>query len=98
MLESLASIAREGRRIVPMAAGIVWGVASVFVLVAVGVGVFVLVFVKVFDAVGVLVNAMGEGVRVGGLRVGARDGTGITVAAGWLGSGHRPTASRKTQS
>lgn len=38
MLESLASIAREGRRIVPMAAGIVWGVASVFVLVAVGRG------------------------------------------------------------
>lgn len=38
VLESLASIAREARRIAPMAAGIVWGVASVFVLVAVGRG------------------------------------------------------------
>ena len=38
ILEALASIGREGRRIAPMAAGIVWGVASVFVLVAVGRG------------------------------------------------------------
>lgn len=37
-LEALASVAREARRIAPMAAGIVWGVASVFVLVAVGRG------------------------------------------------------------
>ena len=36
--EALGSIAREARRIAPMAAGIVWGVASVFVLVAVGRG------------------------------------------------------------
>lgn len=36
--EALASIAREARRIAPMAAGIVWGVASVFVLVAIGRG------------------------------------------------------------
>ena len=33
--EALVSILREVRRIAPMAAGIVWGVASVFVLVAV---------------------------------------------------------------
>jgi len=33
--EAIASILREARRIAPMAAGIVWGVASVFVLVAV---------------------------------------------------------------
>jgi len=38
LYESLGSILREARRIVPMAAGIVWGVASVFVLVAVGNG------------------------------------------------------------
>lgn len=37
-LEALSSIAREVRRIGPMALGIVWGVASVFVLVAVGRG------------------------------------------------------------
>jgi len=36
--ESLGSVAREARRTAPMAAGIVWGVASVFVLVAVGRG------------------------------------------------------------
>ena len=36
--ESLTSIVRETRRIAPMAAGIAWGVASVFVLVAVGRG------------------------------------------------------------
>lgn len=36
--EALGSIASEARRISPMAAGIVWGVASVFVLVAVGRG------------------------------------------------------------
>jgi putative ABC transport system permease protein len=33
--EAVGSILREARRIAPMAAGIVWGVASVFVLVAV---------------------------------------------------------------
>jgi putative ABC transport system permease protein len=38
LYESLLSIVREARRIAPMAAGIVWGVASVFVLVAVGRG------------------------------------------------------------
>ncbi len=38
LAEALGSIAREWRRIMPMAAGIVWGVASVFVLVAVGRG------------------------------------------------------------
>ena len=38
LLESLLSIAREARRIAPMAAGIVWGVAAVFVLVAIGRG------------------------------------------------------------
>jgi putative ABC transport system permease protein len=38
LLESFSSIVREARRIAPMAAGIVWGVASVFVLVAVGRG------------------------------------------------------------
>ncbi|MFT5284379.1 MAG: putative ABC transport system permease protein [Planctomycetota bacterium] len=38
MIEAITSIAREARRVVPMAAGIVWGVASVFVLVAVGRG------------------------------------------------------------
>lgn len=36
--EALASIAREARRIAPMAAGIVWGVASVFLLAAIGGG------------------------------------------------------------
>lgn len=36
--ESLGSVLREVRRTAPMAAGIVWGVASVFVLVAVGRG------------------------------------------------------------
>lgn len=36
--ESLGSIIREWKRIAPMAAGIVWGVASVFVLVAIGRG------------------------------------------------------------
>ncbi len=38
LAEALGSIWREWRRIAPMAAGIVWGVASVFVLVAVGRG------------------------------------------------------------
>jgi putative ABC transport system permease protein len=38
ILESLRSVLREARRTAPMAAGIVWGVASVFVLVAVGRG------------------------------------------------------------
>ena len=38
LAEAAGSIAREARRIGPMAAGIVWGVASVFVLVAVGRG------------------------------------------------------------
>ncbi|MCB9898470.1 MAG: ABC transporter permease [Planctomycetes bacterium] len=37
-VEALSSIVREGRRIAPMAAGIAWGVAAVFVLVAVGRG------------------------------------------------------------
>ncbi|MEM7305921.1 MAG: ABC transporter permease [Planctomycetota bacterium] len=36
--ESLGSVLREARRTAPMAAGIVWGVASVFVLVAIGRG------------------------------------------------------------
>ena len=36
--ESLGSVWREARRTAPMAAGIVWGVASVFVLVAIGRG------------------------------------------------------------
>ena len=38
LLESLGAVVREVRRTAPMAAGIVWGVASVFVLVAVGRG------------------------------------------------------------
>jgi len=38
LAESLDSVFREARRIAPMAAGIVWGVASVFVLVAIGRG------------------------------------------------------------
>jgi putative ABC transport system permease protein len=38
ILESLRSVWREARRTAPMAAGIVWGVASVFLLVAVGRG------------------------------------------------------------
>lgn len=38
LAEVFGSVARERRRIAPMAAGIVWGVASVFVLVAVGRG------------------------------------------------------------
>lgn len=38
LTESLGSVFREARRIMPMAAGIVWGVASVFVLVAIGRG------------------------------------------------------------
>jgi len=38
LAESLGSVLREARRIMPMAAGIVWGVASVFVLVAIGRG------------------------------------------------------------
>ena len=71
---------------------------GVDVAVKVGVGDGVSVDVAVADAVGVWVNGMGEGVWVGGLRVGVGEGTGVTVAAGWLGSGHRPTASRKTQS
>lgn len=37
-MESLAAVAREARRTFPMAAGVAWGVASVFVLVAVGRG------------------------------------------------------------
>ena len=36
--EALESLARELRRIAPMAAGIVWGVASVFLLTAIGNG------------------------------------------------------------
>ncbi len=36
--ESLSSVLRESRRTAPMAAGIAWGVASVFVLVSVGRG------------------------------------------------------------
>lgn len=36
--ESFVSVWREARRTAPMAAGIVWGVASVFVLVAIGRG------------------------------------------------------------
>lgn len=36
--EAFGSLSRERRRIAPMAAGIAWGVASVFVLVAVGRG------------------------------------------------------------
>ncbi len=36
--EALLSIAREFRRVAPMAAGIAWGVASVFVLVAIARG------------------------------------------------------------
>lgn len=38
LAESSGSVLREARRTLPMAAGIVWGVASVFVLVAVGRG------------------------------------------------------------
>jgi len=38
LAEAVVSIAREARRIAPMAAGIVWGVASVFVLVAISRG------------------------------------------------------------
>jgi putative ABC transport system permease protein len=38
LAEAVASIFREARRIAPMAAGIAWGVASVFVLVAIGRG------------------------------------------------------------
>jgi len=38
LAEAAVSIFREARRIAPMAAGIVWGVASVFVLVAIGRG------------------------------------------------------------
>lgn len=38
LAESLASVYREARRVLPMAAGMIWGVASVFVLVAVGRG------------------------------------------------------------
>lgn len=38
LAEAVTSIAREARRIAPMAAGIVWGVASVFVLVAISRG------------------------------------------------------------
>lgn len=38
LAESLGAVAREARRTAPMAAGIVWGVASVFLLVAIGRG------------------------------------------------------------
>jgi putative ABC transport system permease protein len=38
LAESLGSVLREARRTAPMAAGVVWGVASVFVLVAIGRG------------------------------------------------------------
>ena len=38
LAEAVVSIVREARRIAPMAAGIVWGVASVFVLVAISRG------------------------------------------------------------
>lgn len=38
LVECLGSLAQHARRIAPMAAGIVWGVASVFVLVAIGRG------------------------------------------------------------
>jgi len=38
LAESLLSIGRQAGRIAPMAAGIVWGVAAVFVLVAIGRG------------------------------------------------------------
>ncbi len=38
VLEAFGAVAREARRTAPMAAGIVWGVASVFVLAAVGRG------------------------------------------------------------
>ncbi len=36
--DALSSLARESRRVAPMALGIVWGVASVFVLTAIGKG------------------------------------------------------------
>ena len=75
---------------------------GVKVTVGVGVGDAVSVGVRVgaavAEGVGVYVNGTGDGVLVGGLRVGVSDGSGVTVAAGWLGSGHKPTASRKTQS
>ena len=73
-------------------------VVGVDVSVDAGVGEGLAVNVGVGVAVGVFVEGAGEGVRVGGLRVGVNDATGVTVAAGWLGSGHKPTASRKTQS
>ena len=38
LVESFGSLVQHARRIAPMAAGIVWGVASVFVLVAIGRG------------------------------------------------------------
>jgi len=71
---------------------------AVNVKVGEGVSVDVAVAEAVADTVGVSVRGTEVGVRVGGLLVGVGDGRGVTVAAGWLGSGHRPTASRKIQS
>jgi len=72
---------------------------GVSVSVDVGVGKAVSVGVGVSGtAVAVSVPGTGDGVRVGGLRVGVGEGRGVLVAAGWLRSGHTPTASMKIQS
>jgi len=47
---------------------------------------------------GVAVGGAALGVLVGGRRVGVSVGFGVFVAAGWLVSGHRPTASINIQS
>jgi hypothetical protein len=96
---------RVGNGVTVGSAGVdveVWvGVAvGVGVSVEVGAGVGLDVSVGVGEggsAVGVSVAGIGFGVCVGGRRVGVKDGEGVTVAAGWLGSGHKPTASKKNQ-
>lgn len=72
---------------------------GVGVAVGVSVGSGVSVGVEVGGmAVGVSVGGAGVRVGVGGWRVGVGVALGVTVAAGWLGSGQSPTASMKIQS
>jgi hypothetical protein len=67
---------------------------AVGVSVGVGSGVSVSVGKAVGGSVAVGEGGTGLAVAVGGRRVGVGEGRGVTVAAGWLGSGHKPTASK----
>ena len=91
-------VAVGGLRVAVCVDVLVGVLVGVQVTVGVGVEDGLSVGVAVADAVAVSVRGTGDGVRVGGLRVGVDDAIGVMVAAGWLVSGHRPTASRKIQS